>query len=334
MTRVSAYAAPEPGGILAPFDYDLGPLAPDEVDIAVAHCGICHSDLSMIDNNWRSSRYPLVPGHEVIGRIARAGSGVRHLAEGDLVGLGWHAGYCLTCAECLGGHHHTCAQAQPTIRGRHGGFADLVRAQAASVLRLPDGLDPASAGPLLCGGITVFHPIDAHVRPTDRVAVVGIGGLGHLALQFLRAWGCEVTAFTTTPQKADEARRLGAHDVLDTRDPKALNAARGRFNMILSTVNVPLDWNRYASALAPRGRLHLAGVVMDPLSVAPGHLQGNERSIGASPVGAPATMARMLDFAARHRIRPVTEHFPLAEVNTALDHLRAGKTRYRVVLDL
>ncbi len=330
---IQAYAATEQGGTLTPYSYDPGSLASGEVEIQVEHCGICHSDLSMIDNEWNSAQYPLVPGHEVVGTIASVGSDVQNLAIGQRVGLGWHAGYCMECGTCMSGDHNLCADAAGTIVGHHGGFADRVRASAAAVVPLPDGLDAASAGPLFCGGITVFNPlVQFQVQPTERVAVIGIGGLGHIALKFLNAWGCEVTAFTSNPAKREEALQLGAHDTLDSTDKSALKSARNRFDLVLSTVNVGLNWNAYLATLKPRGRLHLVGAVLDPLDLQAFSLISSQRSVSGSPVGSPATIATMLDFAARHDIRPMTEHFRFDQVNEAIAHLRAGKARYRVVL--
>jgi len=330
---IQAYAAFEPHGRLEPFAYDPGPLKPDEVEIDVLSCGICHSDLSIIDSEWGRTRYPVVAGHEVVGTIARTGTHAGRLAVGQMVGLGWHAGYCDDCPSCRSGDHNLCAAAQPTIVGHHGGFADKVRAAANSVVPLPPGVDPESAGPLFCGGITVFNPlVQFGVSPTDRVAVIGIGGLGHLALRFLRAWGCEATAFTSSEAKREEALALGARHTLDSRDPAALKAAAGRFDLVMSTVNVKLDWNLYLETLKPRGRLHFLGATLDPLDIGLFSLLGAQRSISASPVGSPATIARMLDFAARHQIRPVIETFRFDAVNDALDRLRSGKAHYRVVL--
>jgi uncharacterized zinc-type alcohol dehydrogenase-like protein len=333
MTTVQAYAAPAAGARLESFEYTLPEIGPREIDIEVISCGICHSDLSMIDNEWGFSAYPLVGGHEVIGRVAATGPDVTSVAVGDLVGLGWHAGYCMTCPQCMSGHHNTCARGEMTIVGRHGGFADRVRAREGAVIRLPDGIDTAKAGPLLCGGVTVFNPIATHVRPTDRVAVVGIGGLGHMALKFLKAWGCEVTAFTSSEGKRNEALALGATDTIDSRDPGAIAAAAGRFDLILSTVNVPLDWNAYVAALAPRGRLHSVGAVPAPFDFQAFPFLMGERSFGGNPVGAPVMISDMLAFAARHGILPETEHYAMSDINDALDHLRAGKARYRIVLD-
>jgi alcohol/geraniol dehydrogenase (NADP+) len=330
---IKAFAASEPGGELKPFEYDPGPLGQTEVEIKVAHCGICHSDLSMLDNVWGISQFPLVPGHEVAGTIAAVGQEVTSLSVGDQVGLGWHAGYCMTCPSCLDGDHNLCASTQATIIGRHGGFADKVRAQAASVVALPQGLDLESAGPLFCGGITVFNPlVQFNVKPTDRVAVVGIGGLGHMALQFLNAWGCDVTAFTSTEAKKAEALKLGAHQTINSRDPAALDAAAGQFDLILSTVNVKLDWNAYVSALRPRGRLHFVGATLEPLDLGVFPLIMGQRSISGSPVGSPANIARMLDFAVQHQIKPQIETFPFDQVNEALARLRSGEARYRIVL--
>jgi uncharacterized zinc-type alcohol dehydrogenase-like protein len=279
------------------------------------------------------SQYPLVPGHEVIGTVANIGDGVTNLSVGDRVGLGWHSGYCLTCPSCLSGDHNLCASGQATIVGRHGAFAEQVRAQATSVVALPEGIDIQSAGPLFCGGITIFNPmVQFDLKPTAKVAVIGIGGLGHMALQFLRAWGCEVTAFTSTDSKRTEALEMGAHHTINSRDPEAIAAAAGRFDMVMSTVNVKLDWNAFLATLAPRGRLHFVGATTDPLDLGAFPMIMGQRSVSGSPVGSPAVIAQMLEFAARHDIKPVIETYPFDQVNEALDRLRSGKARYRIVL--
>ena len=330
---IKAYAANEAGGKLEPFEYDPGELGAGEVEIEVSHCGICHSDLSMIDNDWGMSQYPLVPGHEVVGTVGAAGSDVTHLQVGDTVGLGWHAGYCMTCSSCMSGDHNLCATAQSTIVGRHGGFADKVRARAVSVVKLPDDIDVASAGPLFCGGITVFNPlVQFDVKSTDKVGVIGIGGLGHIALQFLNAWGCEVTAFTSSEKKKEEVKALGAHHALNSRDPEALAAVEGQFDFIISTVNVKLDWNAYIGTLRPKGRLHIVGATLEPMDIGAFPLIMGQRSVSGSPVGSPDTIADMLDFAVRHDIRPVIETFSFDDINEAIDRLRSGDVHYRVVL--
>lgn len=330
---IKAYAASAPGADLKAFEYEPGPLLPDQVEITVEYCGICHSDVSMLDNEWGMTRYPFVPGHEVVGRIAAVGQNVKHLQPGQRVGLGWHAGYCQVCPACMGGDHNLCASAVGTIVGRHGGFAEHVRAQASAVVRLPDELDVESAGPLFCAGITVFNPlVQFDVSPLAKVGVIGIGGLGHLAVQFLRAWGCEVVAFTSSEAKTQEALTLGAHRTLNSRDPAALKKAASSFDFLISTVNVKLDWNAYLETLKPRGRLHFVGATLEPLDLGVFSLLSGQRSVSGSPVGSPATIAQMLDFAVRHDIRPHVEVFPMSQVNEALARVRSGQARYRVVL--
>ena len=330
---IKGYAAYKAGGELKPFEFDPGDLGAHEVEIEVEYCGICHSDLNMIDNDWGMTEFPLVPGHEVAGTVAAVGEGVRNLQVGQRVGLGWHAGYCMTCSTCLAGDHNLCASAQGTIVGRHGGFADRVRAKAAAVIPLPDEIDMASAGPLFCGGITVFNPLlQFAIRPTDKVGVIGIGGLGHMALQFCKAWGCEVTAFTSSESKKEEALAFGAHRVVNSRDTAELETVAGQLDLILSTVNVKLDWNGYVSALRPKGRLHIVGATLEPLDLGAFPLIVGQRSVSGSPVGSPANIAVMLDFAARHDVKPVIETYALAEVNDALERLRSGKAHYRIVL--
>jgi len=329
-----AYAAHQAKGPLEPFEYDPGALGPDEVEIDVSTCGVCHSDLSIVNNEWQVSSYPVVPGHEVVGTIARVGGHVHHLKPGETVGLGWFSASCMTCEHCMSGDHNLCGQAEQTIIGRFGGFADKVRCKAQWAIPLPAGLDAVKAGPLFCGGITVFNPIvQFGVRPTDRVGVVGIGGLGHLALQFLNKWGCEVTAFTSSDAKREEAHRLGAHHVVDGRDPAHLKSASGSLDFILSTVNVDLDWGAMLEALAPRGRLHTVGVIPSPIAVPAFSLILGQRQVSGSPMGSPATLGKMLEFCTRHGIAPVTEVLPMSRVNDALGQLEAGRAHYRIVLE-
>jgi len=330
---IRAYAAQKPGAALELIEFDPGALLPDEVEIAVETCGICHSDLSMLDNEWGFTAYPFVPGHEITGKVAAIGDQVTRVKVGETVGLGWYAGSCMTCHQCMSGNHNLCPSNEGTIVGRHGGFADKVRCREGWALPLPGDLDVKKAGPLFCGGITVFNPlIQFGVKSTDKVAVIGIGGLGHMALMFLNAWGCEVTAFTSSEDKKAEALELGAHHTVDSRDPSAIEAAAGRFDFIISTVNVKLDWNAYVATLKPRGRMHFVGATLDPLDLSLFPLLVGQRSISASPVGSPAIIAKMLDFAVRHDIRPIIETYPFDEVNEAVARLNSGKARYRIVL--
>lgn len=331
---IEAYAVHEAGGKFEPFEYDPGELGDEQVEIDVEYCGICHSDLSMVNNDWGISQYPLVPGHEAVGKIAAVGSKVKELKVGQRVGLGWYADSCMHCEWCLSGDQNLCLNAEGTIVGRYGAFADKVRGHQNWVVPLPDGLDAAKAGPLFCGGITVFNPIvQFDVQPTDKVGVIGIGGLGHLALGFLSAWGCDVTAFSSSPDKEAEAKKMGANHFINSKDPEAIAAAADSFDFIISTVAVDLDWNSYVMALRPRGRLHFVGVVPNPISTPIFPLIMRQRSISASPVGSPTTIDKMLDFAARHNIQPITETYSFDRINEAMERLHSVQARYRVVLE-
>lgn len=256
------------------------------------------------------------------------------LEVGQRVGIGWYKGSCMHCSSCIEGSHNLCRTAQPTIIGSHGGFADRLRSHWAWALPIPDGLDPALAGPLFCAGSTVFNPlVEFAIRPTDRVGVVGIGGLGHLALRFLNAWGCEVTAFTSSLSKQDEARRLGAHNVVASTDSNVLKTIAGTLDFLLITANADLDWPAMLATLRGKGRLHFVGIVPGTIPVHVFDLIPQQKTLSASPVGSPSNTATMLEFCARHQIVPQVEMFPMSQVNAAIDHLRSGKARYRVVLD-
>ncbi|CNE47155.1 NAD(P)-dependent alcohol dehydrogenase [Yersinia nurmii] len=335
--HIHAWAAPAAGQPLESFAFDAGPLADDDIEVSIDYCGVCHSDLSMINNDWGITAYPFVPGHEVVGKITRIGEHAKNkgLKIGQVVGVGWNRGSCMHCHPCVSGDQHLCHEVQPTIIGRHGGFADRIRSHWAWAIPLPDGVDIASAGPLFCGGITVFNPLLQYdVRPTQRVGVVGIGGLGHMAIRFMKAWGCEVTAFTSSNAKRDEALSLGAHRVVASNDSKALAEIANQLDFILVTANASLDWDAYVSTLAPKGRLHFVGAIPEPVPVHIFAFIGKQAELSASPTGAPARLAEMLAFCARHDIKPQVEHFPLSKINDAIKHLHAGKARYRVVLDM
>ncbi len=334
MNKIKAYAAMSAGKPLQPFEYELGSLGCDEVEINVQYCGICHSDLSMLENQWQMSTFPLVAGHEVAGTIAAVGENVKHLKPGDRVGLGWNSRSCMVCPACMSGDHNLCPTSEATIVGRFGGFADRVRCHWSWAISLPNQLDVKSAGPLFCGGVTVFNPIvQFHINPTDRVGVVGIGGLGHMAIQFLSKWGCHVTAFTSSDDKAAEAKRFGASVVLDSRSDDALKAAARSFDFLLVTANVTLNWPMYLGTLRPKGRLHFVGAVLEPLSIPVFSLLIAQLSVSSSPVGSPAITREMLEFCDRHHIAPQIEVFPMSRVNEALAHLKSGKARYRIVLE-
>ncbi len=332
MSIVHAYAAHQPDGSFEPYEYELPPLKPEDVEIEVQACGICHSDLSMLDNEWGLTQYPFVGGHEVVGRVAAKGESVPELEVGDVVGLGWFSRSCMHCRACLAGDQNLCAEAEGTITHQHGGFADRVRCHWGWASKLPPGLDPTSTGPMLCGGITVFNPlVQLQVSPMARVGVVGIGGLGHMALQFANAWGCDVTAISRSRDKESEARQMGARHFVASGESGALEQVAGKFDLILNTTNADLPWDLYIAALAPRGTLHTVGAAPRiEATVFP--MIAGQRSLSSSPTGSIATTRQMLDFAARHGVAPVTEVYRMSEINDAFERLRNGSPRYRIVL--
>ena len=333
MNTVKAFAALSAGQTFQPFEYELPDVKPDEVEIQVESCGICHSDLSMLDNEWEMTEYPFVGGHEVIGTVASIGEYVPNLKVGDRVGLGWNCRTCMHCDQCIGGKHNLCLAAEGTITHQKGGFADRVRCHWAWAIPIPNGLDPASSGPLLCGGITVFNPMVQHnLSPTARVGVIGIGGLGHMALMFLSAWGCEVTAFSRSRSKEQSARDFGAHEFVATAEAGAMESVAGRFDLIINTTNAELPWNDYVAALAPGGVLHTVGAAPKVEAEVFPMIIG-QKSLSSSPLGSIATTRQMLAFCARHNIAPKVETFPMASINDAFEKLRQAPAHRLVLLN-
>ena len=333
MAQIQGLAAHAAGAELLPFRYDPGKLGLNEVEIDISHCGVCHSDLHLIANDWGISQYPFIPGHEIIGTVTAVGTEVRSLEIGQRVGLGWQSNSCGHCEWCMKGMENLCAASEGTCVHRHGGYADRVRANARFVVPIPDALSSETTAPLLCGGITVYNPMRVNgVNPSSRVGVVGIGGLGHLAIQFARVFGAEVTAFSTSVAKEEEARALGAHHFVNTRESKALKDVAGSQDFIITTVNADQDWSTFIQALRPNGTFWFVGVPPSPVSVHAFPLIAGQRTIGGSPVGSPSRIREMLDVAARHGVKATTELFPMSKANEAIDKVRKSKVRYRAVL--
>jgi uncharacterized zinc-type alcohol dehydrogenase-like protein len=329
---VKAYAVKAPKGKLEPFEYEPGPLKPDEVEVKVTHCGICHSDIAMIDNDWGWSQYPLVPGHEVVGTIAAVGAEVAGVETGQRVGVGWACRSCQRCEWCLRGRESLCARSQPTIVSHHGGWAESLRCHWKFAVPLPEGIASEEAGPLMCAGTTVFTPLVQYgVKPWMRTAVLGVGGLGHLAVQFLARMGCEVTAISTSHDKDEDTRKLGATRFLATRGTNELQKAADSFDFIVSTVPVNVPWGDYLKALRPQGRLVICGLPESDIQFPVVPLLA-EKSVSGAAAGSPSDTALMLDFAARHGVKPMVETFPMKDVNQALERVRAYKVRFRAVL--
>lgn len=332
MSKIQAWAATKPGKILVPYEYETGKLGFDEVEIKVDYCGLCHSDLSAITNERYNPPYPIVPGHEIIGEIVAVGEGVKNREVGQLVGVGWSAKSCMHCSYCVSGDQNLCSELVRTIIGHHGGFAERTRAQWLWTFPLPKKLDATSAGPLMCAGITVFSPLlTKNIKATDHVGIFGVGGLGHLAVKFAKAWGCEVTAFTSS-SKAEDSKRFGADHIVSNLESQALSGLP-KLDFLLVTSTNTLDWQAIFNLLKPKGHLHIVGYPPNPFTVPVVDLIKGARSAGGSPTGTPTVMTKMLEFAARHNIKPEVEHMPMSKINEAISYLESGKPRYRIVLD-
>jgi uncharacterized zinc-type alcohol dehydrogenase-like protein len=333
MSVIQGLAAHAAGAELLPYRYEPGPLGPWEVEIDISHCGICHSDLHLIANDWGTSQYPFIPGHEIIGTVAAVGSGVSSVSVGQRVGLGWQSNSCGQCEWCTQGMENLCPGAEATCVRRHGGYANRIRANARFVIAVPEALPSEQAAPLLCGGITVYNPLRTHgVNPSSRVGVVGIGGLGHLAIQFARVFGAEVTAFSTSEAKEEEARELGAHNFVNTRETKSMQAVANSMDFIVSTVNADLDWGILIQALRPTGTLCLVGVPPSPVALQAFPLIAGMRAVTGNPTGSPYRLREMMEVAARHGVQARTERFAMAKANEAIAKVKKNKIRYRAVL--
>lgn len=334
--RVNAYAALVPGADLTPYEYDADEPGPLEVDVEVTHCGICHTDLLVIDNDWGAG-LPVVAGHEIAGIVSAVGSLVdtKRLPVGQRVVVGGVAGSCMSCQYCVTGRQQLCANRDSTaFRGDRGGFASSVRASDwRFAYPLPEPIDLLHAGPLLCGGVTVYAPFIRHnIKPTDHVAIVGIGGLGHLAIQFARAWGCEVTAISSSPDKRNDTLELGADHFISTRGTHELAEAAETCDFMISTAPAGIPWDEYLAALKPQGTLIIVGAPESAMQLSALSLVFSEKRIAGGLVASPGETMQMLDFAARSGVRPQVEAFPMSDINHAIGKVRSGDIRYRAVL--
>ena len=330
-TKFHAFAARSPKAPLEAFAYEPAPMGDHDVEIAITHCGICHSDVHLVDNDWGISSYPLVPGHEVVGKVAACGKHVTNLAVDDIVGVGWTRNTCRHCRECMHGNESLCLSSQATCLGNFGGFADRMRIPSDWAFKVPASLDPAAVAPLLCGGAAVyggFRAADLH--PSMRVGIIGLGGLGHIGVKFARAMGCEVTVFSHSPSKKSDALAMGAHYFVA---PGCDNPQPNYFDIIASTVSVNLNWGEYVGMLRPTGKLLMLAAAGKPIEVAAMPLIIGRRTIMGSCTGGRGLINEMLEFAARHQLGAQVERFKFAEANNALDFVRQGNPRYRAVLE-
>lgn len=344
MTTCKAYGACEAHADLTPMHIERRALRADDVAIAIAYCGICHSDAHAVNNDWGTTVYPCVPGHEIVGHVAAVGPDVKRYKVGDRVAVGCMVDSCQDCPSCDHGHEQNCAKGlTATYNGkdRHtgditlGGYAESIVVREKFVLRVPEALDMRFAGPLLCAGITVWTPLRRHgVGKGSKVAVIGLGGLGHMGVKLAVALGAEVTVITTSPGKADDARALGATDVLLSKDPKAMMAAANRFDFILDTIPTKHNVNPYLMLLGRNGVLVLVGA-LEPLEPIHGALLVvNNRSVSGSLIGSLRDTQELLDFCAEHGVLPSCEMVDVREINTAFRRMQANEVKYRFVIDM
>lgn len=345
-TTAKAWGTNAPDEPLKPMEIERRALRDDDVAIKITWAGICHSDLHQCRNDWHNSVYPVVPGHEIIGEVTAVGPKVTKFKVGDTVAVGTIVDSDLTCRECEAGWEQFCLSgATWTYNGidkvdgsvTYGGYSDHIVTREHFVFRVPAGLDPARAAPLLCAGITTWSPLRQYpdqVGPGREVAVAGLGGLGHLGVKFAAALGARVTMITTSPDKAEDARALGATDVIVSRDPVQMREAANRFHFILDTIPVSHDVNPYLALLRRGGRMVIVGAVEPLPSVDGRYLIFGNKALGGSGVGGVPETQEMLDFCAEHDIHPDIETIRMSQVNEAYERLLKNDVRYRFVIDM
>ncbi|MEU2543912.1 NAD(P)-dependent alcohol dehydrogenase [Streptomyces roseolus] len=339
--RVNAYAAPAAGRPLAPTTIERRDVGPHDVLIAIEYAGVCHSDIHTVNGDWGPQPFPVVPGHEIVGTVAEVGSAVTEHQVGDRVGVGCMVNSCGRCANCRDGDEQYCLEgtvftyASPDRDGTptQGGYSTHVVVDAGFVLSVPAGLDPAAAAPLLCAGITTYAPLRRWgAGPGKKVAVVGLGGLGHMAVKLAHAMGAEVTVLSQSLKKQEDGLRLGADHYHATSDPDTFTALAGRFDLIVNTVSADIDTNAYLGLLTVDGALVNVGVAPGPMSV-DGSLLSARRVLTGSMIGGIAQTQEMLDFCAEHNIGADIEVISADRINEAYERVLASDVRYRFVID-
>ena len=338
-----AYAVHSPTSPLEPWSFDRREPGAKDVLIEILFCGVCHSDLHQARDEWGGSIFPMVPGHEIVGRVTRVGSQVSKWKEGDVVGVGVFVDSCRHCEPCLAGDEQYCEEgmtgtynsiARDGVSVNYGGYSTQITVDEAYVVRIPEGLDLAAAAPLLCAGITTYSPLRYFgVKEGDKVAVVGLGGLGHMGVKFAKALGAHVTVLSHSPGKRDAALALGADDFVATGDPEQFKASAKRFNFILDTVSADHEYNDYLGLLKLNGTMVLVGLP-NPTTVGAFSLVGKRRSLAGSMIGGIRETQEMLDFCAEKGIAADVEVIPISYINEAYERMLHSDVRYRFVIDL
>ncbi|GHH02421.1 NAD(P)-dependent alcohol dehydrogenase [Comamonas sp. JC664] len=344
MIPVRAYAAQDARSPLAPFQFERREPGPNDVQLEILYCGVCHSDLHQARDEWGGALFPMVPGHEIVGRVVRVGDKVTKFKAGDMAGVGCMVDSCRTCASCKEGLEQYCevgniqtynAKAKDGKTLNQGGYSEAIVVDEAFVLRIPENLDPAAAAPLLCAGITTYSPLHHwKVGKGQRVGVVGLGGLGHMGVKLAKAMGANVTVISHTDRKKQDALRLGADAVIVSANKDELAAHAGTFDFILDTVSAQHDINAYLRLLRRDGHLVLVGAPEKPLEVRPFSLIPMRKSFSGSMIGGIQETQEMLDFCGKHGIVSDIELISIQQVNDAYERLVKGDVKYRFVIDL
>lgn len=344
MLATRGYATKGPSSILEPFNFERREPGPHDVLIEILYCGICHSDIHQARDEWGGAIFPMVPGHEIVGRVTRVGAQVKRFKVGDLAGVGCFVDSCRVCGSCKAGleqycEDHLALTYNGTERDKktptYGGYSSQVVVDEHYTLKVSPKLPLANVAPLLCAGITTYSPLrHFKVGPGQRVGVVGLGGLGHMAVKLTAAMGAEVTVFSTSKSKEQDARRLGAHDFVVSKDPKNLAALANRFDFILDAVSAPHDLNAYLNLLRRDGVMAMVGVPAKPLEIHPFSLIPKRRKLAGSMIGGIRETQEMLDYCAEHNITSDVEVIPIQEVNEAYERTIKGDVRYRFVIDM
>lgn len=343
MTAAKGYAAHTVSAPLAPFDFERRDVGPHDVRIDILFCGVCHSDVHQVRDEWGGSIFPMVPGHEIVGRVTEVGAHVKGFKAGDLAGVGCMVDSCQHCSECNDGLEQYCdngfvgtynakgKDGQPT----YGGYSNSIVVTEKFVLHVSEKLDLARVAPLLCAGITTWSPLRQwNAKAGDRVAVMGLGGLGHMAVKFAAAMGCEVTVLSTSPSKEEDAKALGAHKFVVTKDPAAMKGISNYFDLIINTVSAPMDLTPYVASLRLDGTMVLLGVPPEAPQLHAFNLIAKRRRIAGSLIGGIQETQEMLDFCAEHNVMSDVEVIRMDYINEAYERMMKSDVKYRFVIDL
>jgi uncharacterized zinc-type alcohol dehydrogenase-like protein len=341
--KIPAFAAPKAGAPLAPWTIDRREPGPRDVAIDILHSGICHSDIHQARDEWGNAVFPMVPGHEIVGRVTQVGKEVTRLRAGDIAGVGCMVDSCGVCPPCRRGKEQFCEKGaaftyNSTEMDRktptYGGYSTHIVVAERFVLKVPAGLDPAGAAPLLCAGITTYSPLRQwNVKEGDRVGVVGLGGLGHMAVKFAASMGADVTMLSTSASKEADARRLGAKGFALSRDPSTFQKLAGSFDFLLDTISAPHDYNAHLGLLRPEGTMVLVGVPPESIPLAAMSLIWGNKKLAGSLIGGIPETQEMLDYCGKHGIVSDIEAIPVQKVNEAYERMLKNDVRYRFVID-